>query len=313
MLDLDLPPQLRLLAAAWATLFGAAVGSFLNVVIARVPEGQSIVRPRSRCPRCGVPIAWYDNVPVVSFLILRARCRACQSPISWRYPLVEALVAVAGYLGFERHGLTVAAAAELGLVAVLVALTFIDLDRWLLPHVLTKPLIGAGLLAAVFHLSAATSSDSAILGAAVGGGLFWAIHAGGERIFKKEAMGEGDVWLLAAIGAWLGLRALLPVLLLSSSQGAVVGIVQLLLGRGQTGLPAAGAGDEGQHATLQGPAPSAAAAPAPTLAGGAVAEDDWVPPRHSVPFGPFLALAALEWLYLAAPLSHAVPLLRPFL
>ena len=103
-----LPP----LAAAWAACLGAVVGSFLNVVIARLPRGESVVRPRSRCPRCGAAIAWYDNVPVLSWILLRARCRACRAPISWRYPLVEALAAGAALAAFFRHGLGAAFAAE---------------------------------------------------------------------------------------------------------------------------------------------------------------------------------------------------------
>ena len=116
----------------------------------------------------------------------------------------------------------------------------------------------------------------------------------GEKVFRKEALGLGDVWLLAGIGAWLGLRALLPVLLLASTQGAVVGIVQLILGKGQKGAPRpAGSGQ-------------------PSVPGSGSAEDSWVPPRHAVPFGPFLAAGALEWLYLSLPVARAIALFQPF-
>lgn len=284
----------RILVAAWVVVLGAVIGSFLNVVIARLPAGLSLVRPRSRCPSCETPIAWYDNVPIVSFLLLRARCRACKRPISWRYPLVEALVAGAAWLAYARHGLGTAALAELVFAAVLVALAFIDLDTWSLPLPLTVPLLGAGLVASALHRSAAGSLGSALVGAAVGGGAFFLVAFVGERVFRKEAMGLGDVWLLAGIGAWLGHVALLPVVLLASLQGAVVGIVQLALGKGQ-------------------PGPAEEAAPAPPADAPAGAEEDrWTPPRHSIPFGPFLALAALEWLYLAPALARAVPLLQPF-
>jgi leader peptidase (prepilin peptidase)/N-methyltransferase len=271
------------LAAAWLTLLGAVVGSFLNVVIARVPRGESVVRPRSRCPRCGATIAWYDNVPVLSWVLLRARCRACAAPIPARYPLVELLGAAAGLLAWRRHGLSAAALAELAFAAVLVALAFIDLDTWLLPHLLTWPLVAFGLAMSAFELSAA-SLLSSVWGAVIGFAAFALVSVVGEKVFKKEALGFGDVWLLAGLGAWLGVRALLPVVLLASLQGSVVGIALLLLGRSEPGPE-----------------------PAHPAAG-----EEWVPPRHAVPFGPFLALGALEWLYLSSVLARLVPALEVF-
>jgi leader peptidase (prepilin peptidase)/N-methyltransferase len=280
---------LRIAMAAWALLVGAAVGSFLNVVIARVPAGQSVVRPRSRCPACAAPIAWHDNLPVLSWLLLRGRCRGCGARISPRYVVVELLGAAAGLLAFARHGLSAAAAAELVLVALLVALAFIDLATWLLPHALTWPLIGTGLLAAALALAPAPSLASSAAGAAAGFAAFALVAWLGKRLAKKEAMGAGDVWLLAGLGAWLGLRALLPIVLLASIQGSLVGILLLVVGKAQPG--------------------PAAAPPAPAGEGG---EDDWVPPRNAIPFGPFLVAGALEWLYLAAPLAALVPALDVF-
>jgi leader peptidase (prepilin peptidase)/N-methyltransferase len=137
---------------------------------------------------------------------------------------------------------------------------------------------------------AASSLRSAALGAAVGGGVFWVISFTAEKLLRKEALGLGDAWLLSGIGAWLGAPALLPVVLLASTQGAVVGIVQVLLGRGQPG-PGERKG-------------------APKADGG---DEEWIPPRHAVPFGPFLAAGALEWLFLAGPLARAIPLFEPFL
>jgi len=274
------PPPL---AAALLTLLGAVVGSFLNVVVARVPRGESVVRPRSRCPRCGAAIAWYDNVPVLSWVILRARCRSCAAPIPARYPLVELLGAAAGFLAWRGHGLSAAALAELAFAAVLLALAFIDLDTWLLPHVLTWPLIAFGLAMSALDLSAA-SLLSSVWGAVVGFAAFALVSVVGEKVFKKEALGFGDVWLLSGLGAWLGVRALLPVVLLASLQGSVVGIALLLLGRSEPG-----------------PEPAHPAA-----------DEDWVPPRHAVPFGPFLALGALEWLYLSSVLARLVPALEVF-
>ncbi|WP_242360557.1 A24 family peptidase [Anaeromyxobacter sp. SG17] len=285
-------PLARAVLGAWAALVGAVLGSFLNVVIARVPAGLSVVRPRSRCPRCLSEIAWYDNVPVISWVLLRGRCRRCGLPISIRYPLVELLGAVVGWLAWNRHGLSPEAGAEIALVLTLVALAFIDLDTWLLPHVITWPLLGGGVLASALGWSAAPSLASSLWGAGVGWGAFALLSWGGEKILRKEALGFGDVWLLGGLGAWLGLGALLPLVLLASVQGSVVGIVLVLLGKSQTGERGANearpAGDEG------------------------AADEDWVPPKNAVPFGPFLALGAIEWLYGAELLARAFPALGAF-
>ncbi len=277
---------LRIAIGAWVIAVGAAVGSFLNVVIARVPAGESIVSPGSRCPRCGAPIRWWDNLPVLSWLALRGRCRRCGAPISPRYLLVELLGAAAAVVAWERHGLSAAAAAELAFVAILLALSFIDLATWLLPHALTWPLLGAGLVASALGVSAAPSLASSAAGAAIGFGAFAAVAWIGKRLARKEAMGLGDVWLLAGIGAWEGARALLPVVLLASIQGSVVGLALVAIGKAQPG-------------------------PGP----GAAADDDddaWVPPRNAVPFGPFLALGALEWLWLSGRIAALVPALDVF-
>jgi leader peptidase (prepilin peptidase)/N-methyltransferase len=274
----------RLAVALWAALVGGAVGSFLNVVIARVPAGESVVSPGSRCPRCRRPIAWYDNVPVVSWLVLRGRCRGCRAAISVRYPLVELLGALAGLAAWWRHGLSAAAAAELLLVATLLALAFIDLDTWLLPHALTWPLIPLGVAAAALGVGPAGGWRAAALGAGIGFGLFATLSLVAAKILKKDALGFGDVWLLAGIGAWLGVAALLPVILLASIQGAVVGVALLAVGRAEKGPDG----------------------------GGAAQPDGWVPPRNAIPFGPFLVLATLEWLYGAAVIAAAVPALDVF-
>jgi leader peptidase (prepilin peptidase)/N-methyltransferase len=281
-----LPDSLRWLAAGWAFAFGAVVGSFLNVVIYRVPAGESIVRPRSRCPGCLTPISWRDNVPVLSWVLLRGRCRVCRKSISWRYPLVELFGGGAALVAVSRNGLSPAALAEFGFAATLLALAFIDLDTWTLPHAITLPLLGAGLLLSMLKLTHVGSLVPSIVGAAAGWAAFAGVAFLGERVLKKEALGFGDVWLLSAIGAWMGLAALLPVVLLASIQGTVVGLALIALGKAQPGAT----GDE-------------------TSLG---AEGEWIPPRNAVPFGPFLAAGALEWLWLHGWIARIVPSLGLF-
>lgn len=266
----SLPPWF---VPVFAFLFGATIGSFLNVVIARVPRRESIVKPRSRCPKCGREIAWYDNVPIVSWLLLRGKCRGCGLPISPRYPLVElscGLLAVACVRQLEPLAWATAAFVFL---AALVALTYIDIDHWLLPRSITIPLIVAGLGAS--FLPGGTEPVSSALGGAVGFAAFVTLGFLAERILKKEALGGGDVWLFAGIGAWLGLKSLLPVALLASVQGALIGSVLLASARRKS-----------RKAALPAPKPT-----------GDAETDDWVPPEGAVPFGPFLALGAAEYLF----------------
>jgi leader peptidase (prepilin peptidase)/N-methyltransferase len=255
--------------ALWVFATGAVVGSFLNVVIARVPKGQSVVSPGSRCPRCGNPIAWFDNIPILSWLLLRARCRKCGLPISVRYPLVELITGILAVAIVRNQGATWTALAYFAFLAILLALSYIDLDSWLLPHQITWPLLALGLVSPLWN-PAVTYAEAGI-GAAAGFAAFAAVALFGEKILKRDTMGWGDVWLLAAIGAWLGWQALLPVILLSAVQGAAVGTLLL--------------------ATRRDPDP--APPPEPRPAG----DDDWVPPKHAVPYGPFLALAAMEFLF----------------
>lgn len=290
MIPATLPDSLRCLVAAWAVVAGASIGSFLNVVIARLPAGLSIVRPRSRCPGCEAPIAWYDNLPILSWLLLRARCRRCGARISVRYPLVELMGGGAAWLAFARHGATLSAVVEFAFVATLVAIALIDLDTWSVYRVLSFPLVALGLGANALGAGGAPSLSSSALGAAIAFvtlGLFaWGATALFRRVGRigpdEEAMGLGDVHILTAVGAYLGGWALLPVLLFASVQGAVVGALLMLLGRATRGA--------------QG--------------GGAPLPDGFVPPRNAVPFGPFLALGAIEWLYGAGALGAAVPALR---
>jgi leader peptidase (prepilin peptidase)/N-methyltransferase len=233
-----------------------------------------VVKPRSRCPRCKSPIAWYDNIPLLSWLLLRGRCRNCGLPISPRYPLVELITGVLAVAVVRHVGVNWAALGFFAFVAALVALAYIDLDTWLLPHQITWPLLAAGLVSPLWNRG--LTFLEAVIGAAAGFAAFAAIALFGEKVLKRETMGWGDVWLLAGIGAWLGWPALLPVVLLSAVQGAVVGSILIAVRR-----------DPDPPPPTEGPAPAEPAA----------SDEDWVPPKHAVPYGPFLSLAALEYLF----------------
>jgi leader peptidase (prepilin peptidase)/N-methyltransferase len=243
-------PTLALVAAA---LVGLAIGSFLNVVIHRLPkmmeadwraqcaefEGREVpdegrynlLVPRSACPSCRAPIRARDNVPVLSWLLLRGRCAACGARISGRYPIVELLTAALSVAVVWKFGATWTALAVLGFTWTLVALTFIDADTTLLPDDLTLPLLWSGLLVNLFGLLPGVTLRDAVLGAIAGYLALWLIYWAFKLATGKEGMGYGDFKLLAALGAWMGWKALLPIVLLSSVVGAIVGIVLMVLAR----------------------------------------------------------------------------------
>ena len=211
-------------AAATMAVLGLCVGSFLNVVIARLPDGRSIVTPPSACPRCAAPIAWYDNVPVVSFVFLRGKCRSCRVPISWRYPAVELVTAVLFVLAVEARGLSLGLLSALVLVAALVVITAIDLVHQIIPDVVTLPGIALGLLASV--ATGQPAWREALVGVLVGGGLFFLII-----VASRGGMGGGDMKLGAMLGAFLGWKLLLVALLAAVLTGGTVAICLLVLGR----------------------------------------------------------------------------------
>ena len=237
-----LPPELEVGLLA---VLGLLVGSFLNVVIYRLPrmlerqwaaecaemsgqaapaaEAFDLVRPRSRCRQCGHVIRWWENIPVLSYLALRGKCSACAAPIGLRYPLVEvataALFAFAGW----RWGATWATLAWCGFSATLVALAMIDWDTTLLPDDLTLPLVWAGLIAAALGWTGPSLVDS-LWGAVAGYLVLWTIYQLFKLLTGKEGMGYGDFKLLAGLGAWFGWQALVPIILMSSVIGALVGI-----------------------------------------------------------------------------------------
>ncbi len=215
-------------------LLSLLVGSFLNVVIARLPKMLldehacedhppfNLCFPTSHCPQCLNPIRWFDNIPVLSFLWLKGQCRHCQANISIRYPLVELLTLIFSLGLALRFGFGPSTLTALILVWALIALTFIDLDCTLLPDSLTLPLLWIGLLINTFHIF--TTPSEAILGAAIGYLILWSIYWVFKWITNKEGMGYGDFKLLAMLGAWLGWQALPQIILVSSLLGTLVGL-----------------------------------------------------------------------------------------
>lgn len=277
---LDLIAQHPTAAIAAVFLFGLLVGSFLNVVILRVPprlmwawrreardvlelpevgepEPPGIVVKGSHCPQCGHALRWYENVPLVSWLALRGRCSACKTPISAQYPIVELLTGIAFAVCVWRFGLGAEGAAAIVFTALLIALSGIDWHTKLLPDDLTYPLLWLGLAASVMTLFVPT--QSAILGALAGYLSLWTVYQGFKLLTGKEGMGFGDFKLLAALGAWCGVSAILPIVLLSSLVGAVIG---------------------GAAIAIQG-------------------RDRATP----IPFGPFLAIAGWIWFLFGPELS----------
>lgn len=234
-----------------ATVLGLLVGSFLNVVIHRLPRmlqqrwaaecaalrGEAttppprydLLVPRSHCPHCQALIPWWRNVPVLSYVLQRGRCAACAAPIGWRYPAVELATAALFAACAWRYGASAAALAWAGFAAALLALAVIDWDTTLLPDDLTLPLLWAGLIAAATGLSGVTLPD-ALWGAVAGYLSLWSVYWAFKLLTGKEGMGYGDFKLLAALGAWLGWQALIPLVLVASALGAVVGLIMKAMG-----------------------------------------------------------------------------------
>ena len=227
-------------------LFGLLIGSFLNVVIYRLPkmlEQQwadecaemsgaapvaqakpfNLMLPRSSCPHCGHLIHWYENIPVVSYLVLRGRCAACKAPISARYPLVELATSAVFFFCAWRWGISTTGLAWCVFSAILLALAFIDWDTTLLPDDLTLPLLWLGLIAAALQWTP-VGLNAALWGAVAGYLSLWLVYWAFKLVTGKEGMGYGDFKLFAALGAWFGWQALIPIILLASVIGAVVGI-----------------------------------------------------------------------------------------
>jgi len=259
----------------YAFIIGCCLGSFLNVIIYRVPRQESIVRPGSHCPACGHPISWYDNIPLLSYLWLRARCRYCHVRISPRYFIVELIAGLLAMAVYIKFGLTLRTLVWLYFTLTLLAITFIDLDEMIIPDRLTLPGIAIGLLAALglpnFYLLLGPwlgsilmdwgiynlrllSLIGSVLGLFLGGGLVWLIFNLYFVVRKEAGIGGGDFTLMSMIGAFLGWRAVLFTLMFGSVFGLVAALLQAAKG--------------GRLET-----------------------------RMQVPFGPFLSLAALIYLF----------------
>lgn len=242
----------------FAFFLGAIIGSFLNVCIYRLPKRESILSPPSHCPHCGAPIRFYDNIPLVSYLVLRGKCRQCKAHISPRYPVVEATSGLLALALFLRYGPTITFVLLLAFTGALIVITFIDLDHQIIPDSISIPGIFVGV-GASFFLSLSTWLES-LFGILVGGGFLFVVAVGYKWITGREGMGGGDVKLLAMLGAWLGWKAIPFILFSSSLIGVFVGVGIGLLQR--TGF------------------------------------------RSRIPFGPFLALSAIIYLFFGQELMN---------
>ncbi len=210
-----------------AFVTGAVLGSFLNVCIRRVPAGESVVYPPSHCPGCGARIRSRDNVPHVSYALLRGRCRSCRAAISLRYPLVEALTGVVFVILLSRFGLSSAFVINAAFFAALIVVSFIDLDHQIIPDVISLPGIAIGLALSV--CGQGPRLVDSLVGVLIGGGILYGVAVGYHALTGREGMGGGDIKLLAMIGAFLGWQGVLVTLIVGSFAGAAVGSALIVI------------------------------------------------------------------------------------
>ncbi|MDD3845713.1 MAG: prepilin peptidase [Syntrophorhabdaceae bacterium] len=243
-------------------VFGAVIGSFLNVCIYRIPRKKSIVHPPSSCPACEKPVRFYDNVPLISYLVLKGKCRDCGARISFRYFLVELITAVVFMMIYRRWGLSYEFFIQMFFVAVLIVVSFIDYDFQIIPDILSVGGMVAGLIISLVRPGFQVME--AVWGVLIGGGVLFAIAYGYQLITKREGMGGGDIKLLAMIGSFSGLKGVLFSLIGGSIVGTLVGI-PLMFMKGR---------EEGT--------------------------------KYAIPFGPFLSLCAVLYLFMGPGVIHAV-------
>jgi len=261
----------------FAFLFAASVGSFLNVVILRLPvKGESIVHPPSHCPKCDYKLKWYDNIPIFSYVLLGGKCRKCKLPISMQYPLIELATAALGVLCFMKYGFSLSFFVYFTFCAYLIAITFIDIPYQIIPDELSLSGIVIGITASFF--TGQLMWQDSVIGALVGFFLIAIISYGYFFLTKREGMGMGDAKLLAMLGAFLGWQSIPFILLASSIQGLIVALLAIAFGLMKKAPPLPDP-DEWEN----GKKPE---------------QEEEVSLRHAaVPFGPFLAAAALEFLF----------------
>jgi len=208
-------------------IFGAIVGSFLNVCIYRLPREKSIVTPGSSCPSCEKPIKFYDNIPVISYLLLRGKCRNCGNKISLRYPLVELITAILFFLLYRKSGISFELPANMLFVSLLIVISFIDFDFQIIPDILSFGGIGAGFV--LSFVRPHFGILDAVYGILLGGGILFAIAYGYQLVAKREGMGGGDIKLLGMIGAFCGIKGVIFSLMSGSLIGTIVGIPLMLV------------------------------------------------------------------------------------
>ena len=215
---------MKIVLPIFSFLFGASIGSFLNVVIFRMPRGISIIKPNSFCPQCKKPIPWFENIPIVSYIVLRGRCSGCRKRISIKYPLIEVLTALLFLWLYLRFEISWELLFYLIMFTFLIIISGIDLSHQVIPDIISIPGI---LLGIVFH-AITGGLVTALIGFVFGGGLIFLIRVLGGKIYKKEVMGMGDVFLTAMIGAFVGFPLIIVAIFIGALTGALIGIVYLI-------------------------------------------------------------------------------------
>jgi leader peptidase (prepilin peptidase) / N-methyltransferase len=242
----------------FAFIFGSLVGSFLNVCICRIPHDESVVFPPSHCPKCNCRLPFYDNVPIVSYLVLGGKCRSCRAPISWQYPLVELLNGVLTLLLFLKFGPTPLFLVLFVFCCAMVVITFIDLEHQIIPDVISLPGIIAGFICSFFLPEHGWLNS--LLGILAGGGSLYLVASSYHLLTGKEGMGGGDIKLLAMMGAFFGWKSVPFIIFVSSLAGSVIGITVMLIRKKDA--------------------------------------------KFAIPFGPFLALGAILYIFVGKQLIH---------